>query len=306
MGLNKKVRYTHYICVNDQMLVKDSEDSWRDMIGRNLDAYYAYGDEALVDTIEKCFRKEAVLIDIPKWMRWILPWLPEVGYVTQGYRSPEHQDMDMSRDHTIYAIIAAKLSGRDKFLEKLKGLTWRLSSAATMRGMYLWWKVMTGSKWATPLFYLAKYAEMSVSLAWNKTLHYLGRFSEELDQNTWDAAYPLEVTEWQKKLRKLMVPTYAIHNFAWQLHVLKDSKFKRGLQRLTKQFVGKHNHFLMKLLGFEPYPFWEQYKSMTAWRWSVTLNETNSRHTYIIRDPKLIEYNDLERDVLIQTDNDTI
>jgi hypothetical protein len=293
------------------MLVKDDPDSWRDSIGRNLDAYVAYGDEAFVDSIEKCFRKEAVLIDIPKWMRWILPWLPEVGYVLQGYRSPEHQDMDMSRDHTIYAIVAAKLAGREKFLEELKGLQWRLSSAATMRGMYLWWKSMTGSKWATPLFYLAKYAEMSVSLMWNKTLHYLGGFSEELHQNVWDAVYPMKVTEWQKKLRKIMVPTFAIHNFAWQLHVMKDGMLKRGLQKLTRQFVGDQNHFLLKLLGFDPIilppPYnYENYKSMTGWRWSVTLNETNDRHTVIVQDPKLIEHNDLERDILIQIDNDTI
>lgn len=306
MTLNKKVKSTYFYVKDDVMLVKDSPDSWRDSIGRNLDAYVAYGDEAFVDSIEKCFAQEAVLIDVPKWIRWILPWLPEVGYITQGYRSPEHQDMDMSRDHTIYAIVAAKLAGRTKFLEQLKGLTWELSSKATMRGMYLWWKTMTGTKWSLPLFYLAKYAEMSVSLLWNKALHFLGRFKEELHQNVWNAIYPLEVSKWQKKVRKLMVPTYAIHNFAWQLHVLEDSKLKRGLQWLTKQFVGEQNHFLLKLLGFEPYWEYKDYKSMTNWRWSVTLNETNDRETQIIDDPKLIAYNNLERDILIQIDNDTI
>ncbi len=83
---------------------------------------------------------------------------------------------------------------------------------------------------------------------------WIDRFSEYISPNVTNGNIMLhERTKWQKlwgRVISISIPAYALHNKAWQIYVMPDSKRKERLKRILLKRVGKSN--IMLRLLFEP------------------------------------------------------
>jgi len=271
-----------YFYVDDwnMVMVNEGTLSWRDSIGRTFDGYVAWGDLRFIDGVRECFI----------WK--------------DGFR--RHPDFpycnDMSRDHISYALIlfAYVKQGFD-FFKLSRHLKWRISKKHTMRGLWLWIKGFYHPAWRF-LFYVAKIFEMLGMLIWNRSLRIIARVKPERTQEEWDPETVHNRTKIQIWAGKKVFPAYALHNFAWQLHVLPDCFGKWLLKKIGLLMTGRTNYVVRHLFGDNPcndiITYWDimKYKSMTGGRWTTTLDELNDRWVEIREDSGV---NDLDVDYLI-------
>jgi len=267
-----------------------------DSIGRTAEAYIAYEDQKFIDAVKSCF-----IYKVDKKGHKYL----------QGYRHPDYiQDSynDMSRDHIINTLILLKYINDEEALKTYsKDLRWKISDRYSFTvDSWLWMKGIAGSKISLKLWYIISTIVMSFNAIWNKTLYKIAPFSEEVPQDQFEPYMPEQLTKRQLNLRKLLYPIYALYIFSWQLYVLKDSWFKRLLQKLTLKITGRENFLMRLLLDDKNPPSFENvytYKMMTGGRWSAMLNETTDRDIRIVTNPTLIRENRLEEDLLLRIYN---
>ena len=83
------------------------------------------------------------------------------------------------------------------------------------------------------------------------------------------------------------------------LYATPDSLGKWLLKKICLWGIDKEN-FLLRIMygGKVSAEDVYNYKSMSSWRWSTYLNELNDRDLYIITDPKELEANVLDVDLL--------
>ena len=288
MALNFETRTTHHY-VLDNMMVSGSGHRGDD-IGATLDAYIAYGDERFLDGITQCWKK-------------VKDTYSPDGYHYQGYRYPGYQVNDLSRDHTSYTLIALKLAGRNKGLKDLvTHLQWRISDKYSFTiDMWLWSRALIGSKLAEFFFYLITVPIMFFAMLWNVVLYRVGKFGGEVPQSSFIKRTPAEIPTRQLKVRKLLYPAYALHNLSWQLYVLRDCWVKNMIKVMLRPMVGSENFVIQALLNMEVDELGAYlYKPMRGGRWTTRLDNTNDRNLKVIEDPKLIEFNQLDRDYMWQ------
>ena len=257
------------------------ENSWKDCIGRNLDAFVAWKDLKLVLSAMKCFNFDTC---------------------EEFQRHPHKTTGELSRDHLSYALVLLFYSGHKWFAyEVIDKLKWQFNHKHSLRGMYLWTKSFR-SRWYTILFYAAKIPEMSFIRLLNWSVRKWAGVKPERSCQEWDLDTTRNRTERQEKARKYVFPAYALHNFAWQLKVMPDTYAKKVLQWIARPLAGKHNYVIKHMLGHKFTPdelkLIREYQSMSGSRWTTTLDELNSRHVEIMK-PDLIQENDLDRDYLL-------
>ena len=97
------------------------------------------------------------------------------------------------------------------------------------------------------------------------------------------------------KLAKKFYPIYSLHIVSWQIKLLKDSDWKKKLQKIALTLCPKHNYSIQILLQSPNPPSRENvesYKSMIGGRWTGILNPwINTRDMEINQDLKRLEYN---------------
>jgi len=259
--LNLKAKNTyHYFDKYGMMLVKRDELSWKDSLGRTVLAWIAYGKpKELRLAVKNCWK-----LPSKKW---------------RLIRHPNHSE-EASRDHYSYAIIMDVLyCGR--------ALIYGLPS---MRGMNLWMKSLTGNKWAERAYYLIYIPGARIGNSWLKFCRRAGGIKSELTNKLWIAGgnpnYGTEMlyrrTKWQKLWAWIIfqtIPAYSLHNKAWQIYVMPDSKKKEKLKRILLKRVAPRNLLLRLLLGDDTVTQEEvdNYPHMTGYRPGVYLDETCRR-----------------------------
>ena len=266
----------------DMIREGENPDSWRDSIGRNFDAYLASDckDEELVEAVWKCFKDKPC---------------------TEWQRHPYYKCDDLSRDHISYALLlfiaAYKFEYASYILDNFK---WRINKHTTLRGMYMWLRCIKKDK-GYSLYHIYKIPGVWFKRALNWVVRYEAEIKPERSQAEWDVNITRNRTEKQRKASKWVFPAYALHNFAWQTHVLPNSKLKSYLQKISLPLAGKHNYVIKALLGHtltaEELKLASEYKSMTSSRWTTTLDELSSRGVELI-DPERIGEYDLDKGYL--------
>jgi hypothetical protein len=255
--------------------------SWRDSIGRSFFAYYAYQHPSILSAMLDCIQSENGRMYLQ--------------------RHPFHDDGTMSRDHTIYLLLALKHWQPEM-------LPWFVSNLKTRANdnfritldMNYWMHALIGKK--TGRFNVLSLLLSTIYRGWNKSIYAIAGFSEESHQDEYVFYREEELSWWKRKWRRALVPMYSIANTALQLSVSDDNWWIRKTRKNYLAITGGYNYFVRLLLRDDSVSLQDvlDYKSMSAWRMGVWLNETDDRGNVIIDDLALIEYNDLERDYLIK------
>ncbi len=276
------------------VLINDKNKGERDSIGRTFLFYFCYGDERFIEGIESC------------WIKVERNWFWKLfgkKYYYQGFRYPTHDDHDLSRDHTLYSILAFKYSGYSE--EALKEFTSHLRFRISKRYMFtidswFWIKAISGSKFFEWLFYNLEIPLMKINRFKNRLIYKIVPFEEECSQDSFVLIRNDTKPKIIVKLASKLFPIYALHILSWQLYLLPDSKRKRKLQKICLDITPKHNYVIKMLLGdkktFTRDDVWN-YKAMKRFRWTTILNPwINDRDLRMIEDEELIKSNNLEVD----------
>jgi hypothetical protein len=276
----------------------DADHGRGDAIGRTFLAYYCYGDPRFLDGIEECWER----VERKGWLKRFL-----FGkYYYQGYRYPtKDHPVGLSRDHLTYTLLAFKYAGySDAFIKDfVKHLRFRISKFAIFTiDLWLWARVVANIKPYAALYYPLQWLVLKITSLWNRLMYMNSGFGEESCQDDFVLIYNSMKPRKMIKMAKRFYPVYALHQQAWEIKLLPESKWKKRLQKVALELCPKHNYVIQLLLDSPNRPSKENidsYKSMTSFRWSGILNSwLNDRYMVIIDDPKLLEYNVLDVDYL--------
>jgi len=273
----------------------DCDKGKGDAIGRTYESYYVYRDERFIEAIKKCWVK------VPK----------NNGYYYQGHRYPTHYDNDMSRDHTLYTVLAYMESGMsDKDLKEfVTHIPWKISQRYSQTiDLWLWMRARAGIWWAKILSPIVDIPVLSISVLMNKIVYWLAPFEEEMSQEDF---YLIENNQKDPKWDKwssFLFPSYAIVQTAFKINYAKPGLYKSIMEWLLLKIIPKHNYVARMLVNDKNIPTYEQvygFKPMMGGRWSGILNPyINDRDMFIMtkeRYPnldKLLRANNLDIDLL--------
>jgi hypothetical protein len=272
-----------------------------DSIGRTLDGYLAWrksdsyiiwGKEKFVKAVKRCF---VYKIDEKK--------NPNKLYI-QGYRHPNRVNVkynDMSRDHILYMLIFMKLVNDPSLDELIKHLRWKISDkfSFTVDSWIFMKSLKKNNKFHRFIYYLIKIPLLFFSVIWNKIIFLIGGFKKEVHQDNFVPKSKQELSKWKLFWRKIIYPIYSLLQTGFQLYVLPNSIGKRVMKKIGLWGTPNQN-FVMKILfgGKVSEKEVYLYKSMSGGRWSGILNDINDRNLRIITNPKYLEANVLDVDLL--------
>ena len=235
-----------------------SNKSWMDSLGRLILAGFAYGFiPEIVKAIESCFKNGKL------------------------YRHPDHDEL-ASRDHHSYFYIYRKYTGQE------------LPKFPRMRGMNLWMKSLTGIRTYEFFYYSVQIPGAYLGNWWLKFCRWVGDISRETSNGWWVSkqwvdshetcgeVLQLTRTTWQKLWGWIIfqtIPAYPIHNKAWQIYVMPESRKKEKLQRVLLKRVAKRNVLVRLVLGDDTVTQEEvdNMPAMTGFPSGVYLDETCRR-----------------------------
>lgn len=317
----------YYIDEYNLCLTRTGNKGVGDCIGRSMVAYLIYHDPKIVRGIDNCWQ-----------------YLPEFNNKMVGIRHPEMHLSDgefsegfwerrMSRDHYIYTLVALRLWEQRNYykLEKLEQIV-----KATPFGirrmarwtlpLILWSKSLLKNNYTALWWYLI--LELIAINIIYRPMRWLGYkiagWKEEVDQedwnwlfdtdpnaqsNKWKNEHLLQSQSWlNRKISKIVFPSYAIQFAAFQLYVTSNKypKLKKKLQNSLLKMVGETNYVQQMLLGKKDIPREkiEAYKSMYGNRWSGHLNGRNDRHLAVMPEDKFT-VNQLDVDLVRYLYNET-
>jgi len=279
MALNWEATETHWFVDQENKMMLTQNPGWNptggngkgDAIGRTFIAYYLYGDERFLEGIESCWER----VERTGIKRLIFG-----KYYYQGYRYPHRfpDELGLSRDHLLYTLIVYKYAGyTEEYLKEFTShLRFRISKFASFTPELWWWKkAISGSKFHLWLYLALTVPVLKVSRWWNKMIYKYVPFEEESHQDDFVLIQNNMKPERIKKWANRLYPIYALHQHAWQLHLLPDSKRKRKAQKIAFDICPKHNYAIQMILGFKDMVDPENvfgFKSMTGGRWTGILN----------------------------------
>ncbi len=287
--------------INKMMLIQnpgwnlEGDNGRGDAIERSFLAFVLYGDPRFLDGIEACWEK----VERKGIRRFIFG-----NYYYQGYRYPTHDHpVGLSRDHLTCTILAFKYAGySDEFLKDfVTHLRWKISDFAMFTpDLWLWVRAIANIKPYTALFPPISWIAMKVSSIWNKALYKYTDFGEESSQNDFIKLQNSFKPKRIQKMAKKFYPIYSLHIQSWQYKLLKDSKWKKRLQKVSLEICPKHNYVIQLLLNSPNPPTQEQvegYESMKGGRWTGILNSwINDRNIEVNKDKESLKYNVLDVD----------
>jgi hypothetical protein len=275
----------------------NGDNGKQDSIGTNFICYVTYNDERFLEGIKNCWVKK----ESNSWFRKHILKKP---YYYQGYRYPDHNTWmnNISRDHTFYTIAAYKYSGMSNkdLKEFVTHIPYKISKATpgsrTCRftvNMWLWAHAIYGSKFYEWLYYRIETPFMRFTSWWNKILYNkITNWGEELHQDDFYIINEKYKSKRDLFLNELKFPIYALHQTAWAVNLLPDSKQKKKLQKIILDLAPKHNYVIKMLLG-DKTSFKKEdvfnYKPMCGSRWTgILIPILNNRWLEIIGVPESI------------------
>ena len=277
----------------------DGNNGKGDSIGRTFLAYFCYPDARFMDGIENCWER----VERKGWLRRLL-----FGkYYYQGYRYPKPYkgEVGLSRDHLTYTLLAFKYAGySEEFLKDfVKHLRFRISDFSLFTiDLWLWTRVIANIKPYAALYYPIQWLSLSMSSLLNRYMYWRSGFGEESSQEDFVLIENGFKPKSMVRMASMFYPIYALHQQAWQIKLLPESKWKKRLQKVALSICPKHNYVIQLLLDSPNRPseeYIKSYKMMTGFRWSGILNSwLNDRDMRIIEDRQLLEYNVLDVDYL--------
>lgn len=258
----------------------DKEDS----IGTNCLGYITYGYEPFINAVKNCY--------------------VDKGTYIEAFRHPSFINLTpntMSRDHIIYTLVLMKYAKEEEFLKNLaKKLKWKISDRYSFTlEIWLWMKGIAGNKFYMLLYYLLDIPLMTINVLWNKLIKKLGNFGSEIPQNKYNPLSASQISKKQLFLRKLIYPIYALHEKGFMMYVSPNCLGKTIIKKLGAIDVYNENYLLKLLFGKNvTEEEVNNYLPSTAWRWDTALNNINDRDVKIITNPKRLEANVLDVDLL--------
>lgn len=293
----KKDYKKSYYFVDDYNMVLTQNYEWDtngingkgDSIARTARGFFSWGDRNFIDAIKSCWEKKET----------------KKGYIYKGWRYPSKYEDTLSRDHTIWTVIALKLANepKDKLKDFVKHIPWRLSKRYTQTvDTWLWFRGVAGIKWAKVLWILLQLIIAPITVLWHKFAYKMGGFKEEVSQDEFKKVLndekPKNKVYWVKKL----YPVYALHQKSWELRLIGDGPIIKLLRRIYLSATGKTNYVIRILLGDDKNVSEKdviEYKSMVGERWSTSLEPyINDRDLRINDNKEQIKYNQLDVDYL--------
>lgn len=301
MAFNWEATDTYWVVDPKYLMMLVQNYGWdlngRDAIGRTFIAYFTYGDERFLEGIENCWDK----IERKNWLKRFL-----FGkYYYQGYRYSDHDDKYLSRNHLIYTLLAFKYGGYSEGFIKdfVKHLRFRISKKYLFTlNLWLWARVIANIKPYSILYYPFQWLTLTIFSLWNRLLYEYSGFGEESHQEDFIKIQNSLKPSKMVKLTKKFYSISALHIMSWQIRVLKDSKWKKRLQKIALTICPEHNYVVQLLLQSPNSPSRENvesYRSMEEDRWTGILNSwINDRDINFIKDPKRLEWNVQDVDYL--------
>ena len=309
----------YYVDVpNKMMLVQnhswdlDGDGNKGDALGRSKLAWFLYGDPQFIEGAKNCWKRIDCDPDYEDCKKW------DYYYKGHRYPTPEYEQKDFSRDHTMNTIDLMVLAGEDDWLKELtSNIRWVITrkhknSKGKMVGrhsftiaMWGWAKSFAGKWWGKLLFYPITFIETVLYIILNNLCYLLGWISPEVHQDDYDknTMSRQKQSKWTQFWAGLTYPIYALNHMAWQLYineVTEKTKIGKMVNRLSQimayPLVGRH-HYLHKLM-FKVGKVTKD--DVLGCRWSTPLNVINDRDVHIITDPKRLESNVLDVDILIK------
>ena len=260
------------------LLILGDPTSWRDAIGRLMEYLYAHGkfhekNEALDSCLDLVHGKY-VLYRHPTFM--LRNDHPE-GVINPDptlYQYDKEGEEFASRDHWSYFIQYYKNTRTDAEFTDF------ISKVPRMRGMNLWMKTLTGSKWHQWWFYTIFNFGALLGNVVSNLITWIGRLGPEESIHWWieldksskymndvykkaPGGVPFnlsnngtemqkELTRWQKRWQRIWVvltPFYPIQNRGWQLKWLPPSKRKERQKRILLRRTDRGNLIVRALFG---------------------------------------------------------
>ena len=278
------------------LLITGDPKSWRDAIGRLMEYLYAHGKfHEKNEALESCCRLidgKYVLLRHPVfWEKYDeLGLLPNPAW----YKYDKDGEEFASRDHWSYFIQYKKnILSKEEFADFI-------SKVPRMRGMNLWMKTLTGSKWHQWWFYTIFNPGAYLGNVVSNLITRIGRLGPEESIHWWIELMHTDIniskgtlmqhklTRWQKVWRKIWVtltPFYPIQNRGWQLKWLPDHKRKERQKGILLRRTDRGNLIVRALFGDTHISKLElqKYPEVTGDRSGVKLNKSCDRTIEKIR-----------------------
>ena len=257
-----------------------------DCIGTTADAYRAYHYKPFLDGIMSCF--------------------VDRGDYLQAYRHPSKIDKTpntMSRDHIAYALYIMKYAGKEDNVKYLsKKLRWKISDRFKFTiDLWLYMKAIAGSRLALAAYYLIAIPYLLFNMLYKRLVFKICGLPAEMKQSEWKGIPPFPVLpKWKYKMYKGLFPMYSLYQTAFLIDVLPRSPFRWLLRKILLIGTDKQNFITRLMLGDKKVNKEDvyAYKAMWGGRFTSYLSALDSRNLEVITDPKMLEANVVEVDLL--------
>lgn len=297
--LNLEVKHTYHIFDDCGLpVIRGSKDSWRDSIGRAVMMWLAYDRNSDIEIgLESCLKWEGD--------KFVLYRHPHV------IGAKEYKN-DISKDHWSYFLMYRKLDFDAHDFNEF------VSDTPIKLGLRSWVGALQGKKLSTLWYYSFQIVGNWLGNGWNSFWRAVGNIKKERTNEWWAGilhintdgyvltnGHNLQVnlSRWQKLIRRLLIPNYPQHNKGWQLYALPDHPLKKRLKKILLKRIynrGGYSNYLLRLLFGDTTVTEEDvqtYRHMTGYRWGTNLDETCLRDVYYISNYET-EFNDYEVDLL--------
>ncbi len=224
-------------------------------------------------------------------------------YYGERYPGYDMVARPMSRDHVINTMLLLYYSGNKVLLmDFVKNTPFRIDVARHTIDMYCWKYTMVGYESYHYWYYLIQIPFMALLTIKEAILRPMFGVKKELTQEQWDKAYPLKVSDRKRKwMRKLLFPTYALVKLGLMLSVLPDTKAKKVLKWICRPQMGSRSWNLHMLFGRHvELADLLSYQPMTGGKLTTSLDIRNGRHCVLIKNKVWIQYNRLDKDMMLK------
>ena len=278
------------------LLISGDPKSWRDAIGRLMEYLYAHGKfHEKNEALDSCLRLDGgkyVLLRHPTFWKVYDKRNEHPLYGEPDpaeYLYDKESEIFASRDHWSYFIQYYKNTySAEDFADFI-------TKVPRMRGMNLWMKTLTGSKWHQWWFYTIFNFGALLGNVVSNLITWIGGLGPEESIYWWiepvgnvDAslnkgtAMLWMLSKWQKFWRKAWVtltPFYPIQNRGWQLKWLPEHKRKERQKRILLRRTDQGNLIVRALFGDKRISDLElqKYPECTGDRSGVKLNKSCDR-----------------------------
>lgn len=285
-----------YYRVSEGLMIAgfDGDMGKGDAIGRSFEAYIAYNEISFPEKVWNLWEKD----EKGKYR----------GVRFPGYSYEQHP---MSRDHTLYTMFLLFYSRHQAYrnysrlIDFIKNTPWLIDKNNWKHwqtpGIYFWKHAIIGRKFHKFMYYLTAIVTTALRTFTESIFRKLFGIKPERTQRSWDKDYPPSVSKGKRRrMRLFLSPVYALAIKGWMLSCLPDSNAKNVMKWLCNKQAGKTNYMLHMLFG-RPVDKMNllRYQPMTGGRFTTSLDIRNDRHCVIIKNKVWIQYNRLDKDLVL-------